>query len=62
MNGLDKHIENLKGLRKVFCLDCNMRKAGVSCCQDFEPRLCDYILSLKYTIELLEGLQKEFKI
>ena len=58
---LKKHIDTLLELRKVFCSDCEMRKARVSCCVgDFEDsRPCEYIVSLQFAIAILIVLKSE---
>jgi len=60
---INKHIENLRELNRVTCQDCEMRKAGVSCCRDplSNYRKCDYIISLNYAIETLKVLQEAKK-
>ena len=58
---LKEHIRNLKELKRLTCMDCEMRKAKVSCCtskiDDF--RLCCYIVSLNFAIDLLKELDKK---
>ena len=58
---MDKHIKNLKELKRLTCQDCEMRKTGASCCvcATDNYKLCDYIVSLNFAIELLEQLNKE---
>ena len=53
-----KHIQNLKELKRLTCLNCGMKKAGVSCCV-VDSRFCDYIVSLNFAIEILEQIHKE---
>jgi hypothetical protein len=59
---MNETIQNLKELKLLFCLDCKMRQDGVSCCVcSIEPRLCDYIVSLNFAIDLLEKIDSETK-
>lgn len=59
---MEKHIEELKELKRVFCLGCNERKNKVSCCTcPIDARLCSYIISLNYAIDFLTVIQEEYK-
>jgi hypothetical protein len=59
---MKEKIQNLKELKRLFCLDCKMRQNSVSCCVcGIEPRLCDYVVSLNFVIELLEKIDSETK-
>ena len=58
---MKKHIENLKELKRITCLDCSARKKGWACCisklDNF--KLCQEIISLDYAIEMLQVIQKD---
>ena len=58
---MQEHIKNLKELKVLTCLDCKAKKQGWACCVSKmdEFRLCDYIQSLNFAIDMLQTLQDE---
>lgn len=53
------YIKNLKELKNITCLECDMKANNISCCTDpIEPRLCCYIESLNFAIKLMEALEE----
>jgi len=56
------HIKTLKELKRITCQDCHAKKAGYACCvSDIDNfRLCSYIKSLNFAIELMEKLQSMY--
>jgi hypothetical protein len=58
---MENHIKTLKELQKVFCLDCKEKRLGFAICTcGIEPKPCPYIISLKYAVEMLEHIKKEY--